>query len=222
MKKISCVIFDIDGTLAETNELIFASFNYIAEKYLQKHFSPEEITALFGPTEEVAIERLVGTERAPIAVADFFDYYKSNFSSSAKLHEGMVEILEYLKRRKVLLAVFTGKGSRSTELTLEGLGVRHYFDMLVTGDDVKAHKPSAEGIHNVLQQFSLKGDEVLMIGDSVGDVRAAHEAGVPIAAVLWDSYSREKVLAMKTDYLFHDVKELHDWLKGLVYGIAVV
>jgi pyrophosphatase PpaX len=222
MRKLSCVIFDIDGTLAETNELIFASFNHIFQKYLHKPFRQEEITALFGPTEEVVIERLVGRENASRAIADFFDYYRRNFSSSAKLHEGMVDILEYLARRKVLLAVFTGKGSRSTELTLEGLGIRRYFDMVVSGDDVKAHKPSAEGILRVLQKFGLKNDEVLMIGDAVSDVRAAHEAGVPIAAVLWDSYGRENVLAMKTDYLFHDVRELHDWLKGLGDGNAVV
>ncbi len=216
MKKLSCVIFDIDGTLAETNELIFASFNYIAGKYLRKHFSPEEITALFGPPEETAIERLVGAERSPIAIADFFDYYKSNFSSTAKLHTGMLDVLEYLKAKKVLLAVFTGKGSRSTELTLEGLGIRHFFDMIVTGHDVKAHKPSADGIHTVIQRLGVERSEVLMIGDAVSDVRAAHEAHVPIAAVVWDSYGKEKILGMKTDYLFRDVKELHEWLENIL------
>jgi phosphoglycolate phosphatase-like HAD superfamily hydrolase len=53
-----------------------------------------------------------------------------------------------------------------------------------------------------------------MVGDSVGDVKASHEAGVKVAAVLWDSYSREKVLQMKTDYVFHDVKEFSEWLRG--------
>ncbi len=65
MKRISCVIFDIDGTLTQTNDLIFATFNHVAQRYVGKTFSPPEITAMFGPPEEVAIERLVGEDRLP-------------------------------------------------------------------------------------------------------------------------------------------------------------
>lgn len=213
MRKLSCVIFDIDGTLAETNELIFASFNHVSQKYLNKHFTPAEITAMFGPPEEVAIERLVGPERYASAVEDFFDFYTSQFKSMAKLHSGMLDILKYLKENGILLAVFTGKGSRSTEITLNALGIRGYFDMIVSGNDVSQHKPSGEGIQKVMKHFGLKPDEVLMIGDAVSDVKAAHEAGIPIAAVLWDSYGKEKVMGMETDFLFHNVRELREWLE---------
>jgi pyrophosphatase PpaX len=208
----------VDGTLTETNELIFATFNYVAEKYLNRRFTPAEITAMFGPPEEVAVERFVGSARYPVAIADFFDFYKSNLRSMAKLHPGMDEILRFLKEKKLLLAVFTGKGSHSTEITLQELGIRQYFDMIVTGQDVVNHKPSSEGIRKVMDRFSLPPDEVLMIGDAVADVKAAHEAGIPIAAVVWDSYAKEKVMNMETDYLFHDVKELHGWLRQVVGG----
>jgi pyrophosphatase PpaX len=212
------VIFDVDGTLTETNELIFATFNFVAKKYLNKDFTPAEITAMFGPPEEVAVDRLVGSARFPAAIADFFDFYKSNFRSMAKLHAGMDEVLRFLKERKLLLAVFTGKGSHSTEITLQELGIRQFFDMIVTGQDVVNHKPSSEGIRKVMDRFNLSPDEVLMIGDAVADVKAAHEAGIPIAAVVWDSYSKEKVMKMETDYLFHDVKELDRWLRQVVQG----
>ncbi|MEK7669810.1 MAG: HAD hydrolase-like protein, partial [Bacteroidota bacterium] len=55
--------------------------------------------------------------------------------------------------------------------------------------------------------------QVLMVGDAVSDVKAAHESGVKIAAVLWDSYSKDRVLEMKTDYVFHQVDEFYSWLK---------
>jgi len=206
----------VDGTLTETNELIFATFNHIAEKYLNKRLTPAEITAMFGPPEEVAIERFVGRARSQAAIADFFDFYKSNLRRMAKLHAGMDEILRFLKQRNRLLAVFTGKGSHSTEITLEGLGIRQYFDMIVTGQDVVNHKPSSEGIRKVMDRFNLPPDEVLMIGDAVADVKAAHEAGIPIAAVVWDSYAKQKVMEMKTDFLFHDVKELYGWLRQVI------
>ncbi len=213
MRKLSCVIFDLDGTLAETNDLIFASFNHVCEKYLGTHFSPEQITALFGPPEEVAIERLVGQDRAVQATDDFFQFYLSHFKAMAKLHAGMLEILKFLKEKKIFLAVFTGKGSRSTDMTLEGLGIRDFFDLVITGDNVSRHKPSGEGIQKILEHFQLSPDRAMMIGDAVSDIKAAHEVGLPIAAVVWDSYGKEKVMGMQTDYLFHSVEELRDFLE---------
>ena len=65
---ISCVIFDMDGTLTRTNQLIFASFNHVAEKYLGIRLSPEEIIALFGPPEEGGLSRLLGSAHAPDAM----------------------------------------------------------------------------------------------------------------------------------------------------------
>jgi phosphoglycolate phosphatase-like HAD superfamily hydrolase len=60
----------------------------------------------------------------------------------------------------------------------------------------------------------LKPEEVLMVGDSVADVKAAHGAAVRIAAVLWDSFTEKLVKKMHTDYLFHSVPEFSSWLRG--------
>ncbi|MBP7543677.1 MAG: HAD hydrolase-like protein, partial [Ignavibacteriaceae bacterium] len=73
--KYSLYIFDIDGTLTSTNQLIFDSFNHINEKYLGKTLTPEEIISLFGPTEEEIIVELFG-ENAEKAISDYFIYYK--------------------------------------------------------------------------------------------------------------------------------------------------
>ncbi len=132
MAKLKCIIFDIDGTLTQTNELIFATFNYVAKKYLGKTFTPNEITAMFGPPEEVAIQQFVGEERFPLAMADFFDFYKSNFRSLARAYPGVIEILDFLKGKNIILAVFTGKGLHSTEITLEQLGITDYVFHNVT------------------------------------------------------------------------------------------
>ncbi len=213
MKRLSCVIFDIDGTLTQTNELIFATFNYVTQKYTGKTYTPSEITAMFGPPEEIAIEKLVGKERNDDAIADFYSFYESHHPAMAGAYEGISDILDFLKKKGILLAVFTGKGKRSALITLEKLHIKNYFDLIITGSDVRLHKPSAEGIKSVMSRFGLEPDEVLMVGDAVADVKAAREAGVQIAAVLWDSYSKEKVMQMEVDYYFHDVKEFSDWIK---------
>ena len=216
MNRISCVIFDLDGTLTRTNELIYATFNHVTKKYLNKEFTPVEITGMFGPPEEEAVEKMVGRERIGEAMDDFYAFYETHHSGMATLYRGIREMLEFLKSRGLILAIFTGKGKRSALISLEKFEIKNYFDLIVTGDDVENHKPSADGIRKVLKRFSLEPGEVLMVGDAVADVKAAREAGVAIAAVVWDSYAREKVTAMHVDYLFESVAEFVDWLKNAV------
>jgi HAD superfamily hydrolase (TIGR01509 family) len=214
MSVLKCVIFDMDGTLTQTNRLIFDSFNEIAMRYEGKTYSPEAITAMFGPPEEGALLSIVGEDQLGQAMVDYLEYYRRRHDELAQLYPGILDLLIWLKKRGVSLALFTGKGTHTTAITMELFGLKPYFDLVVTGNDVVNHKPSAEGIRKILAHFGLKEDEVLMVGDSPADVKASHEAGVRVAAVLWDSYSKEKVLQMKTDYVFHDVAEFSSWLRS--------
>jgi HAD superfamily hydrolase (TIGR01509 family) len=213
MKHISCIIFDLDGTLTQTNELIFATFNHVTEKYIGKTYKPDEITKMFGPPEEIAIERLIGKERIDEAMYDFYSFYEKHHPRMANAYDGIRETLEYLKSKQLRLAIFTGKGKRSTLISLDILGIKNYFDTVITGSDVENHKPSAEGITKVMKEFGVAPHQVLMVGDAVADVKAAHEAGVKIAAVLWDSYGKDKVMQLEVDYTFHNVPEFFGWLK---------
>ena len=218
MKRISCIIFDLDGTLTQTNDLIYATFNHVAGKYVGKTFTPKEITAMFGPPEEVAIENLVGKDRIDEAMDEFYEFYKTHHSTMASAYQGIPELLGRLKLYGIMLAVFTGKAKRSALITLEQLRIKDYFELIVTGNDVVNHKPSAEGIRKVMETFKLQQDEVLMVGDAVADVKASREAGVSIAAAVWDSYGKDRVMKMDVDYLFHSVRELSLWLDNLVLG----
>ena len=216
MERFSCIIFDLDGTIGRTNELIFASFNHVAGKYVGKQFTPTEITAMFGPPEEIAIENLVGKSNARDAMEDFHRYYEEHHSTMAGTYDGIRELLEFLKEHGVVLAVFTGKGKRSALVTLEQLGFKGFFDFVVTGSDVVNHKPSAEGIRKVMNAAGVMPEEVLMVGDSISDVKASREAGVAVAAVVWDSYGKDRVMEMGVNYLFHTVPEFSAWVKSVV------
>lgn len=203
-------IFDIDGTLTSTNQLIFDSFNFIAKKYLKRTFSDEEIISMFGPTEDVILKEWCG-DKYEEARKDYYRYY-SEHHGIAGLYEGIKEILHQLKDKGYPIGIFTGKGRESSIITLRKLRVDHYFDLIITGDDVENHKPSPEGILKFVNHFGLKPARVLMIGDSVSDVIASKEAGIKIASVLWDSYGKEEVKTLGSDYYFHTVEELRELL----------
>lgn len=115
-----------------------------------------------------------------------------------------------------MLSIYTGKGRKAAIITLEELDIRKYFDLIVTGDDIISHKPSPEGIELFINKFNLKKDEVLMVGDAPADIKAARAAGIKVASVLWESYSKEKVLTLQSDFYFHNVKELKLFLNNSI------
>jgi HAD superfamily hydrolase (TIGR01509 family) len=203
-------IFDIDGTLTSTNQLIFDSFNHITQKYLDRPFSDEEIIGLFGPTEGQIFEKLFGEKHLEVG-KDYYQFYSDNHSM-ANIYPGLKEILIELKKKNYPLGIYTGKGRESSMITITKLGIDKYFDLIVSGDDVENQKPAPDGILKFVDQFKLNNERVLMIGDAVGDVKAARSAGVKIASVLWDSYAAEKVKTMGSDYYFHSVEELGKFL----------
>jgi len=212
VKHLQCIVFDMDGTLTQTNQLIYDSFNHIAQKYAGKKYSIPEIHAMFGPPEEEALLHIVRSELMESAMKDYLTFYRLHHNRLARLFPGINEILQFSRDSGIKLALFTGKGSHTTRITLQEFHIEKYFDYVVTGNDVVHRKPSAEGLRKIMEHFALQPDDVLMVGDAMSDVKAAHEAGVKIAAVVWDSYAKDQVLQMTTDFTFHNVQEFHDWL----------
>lgn len=219
-QKLKCVVFDMDGTLTQTNELIYDSFNHIAEKYIKKRLTPKEIVAYFGPPEEEAVRNLIGSEHIDEAMNEYYYFYQKYHDRLATLYPGIKDLLIFLRGKGMILGLFTGKGRRTTEITLRAFDIARYFDIVMTGDDVDHFKPSGDGLRKIMQRFSLSADELLMVGDSVADIRASRDGGVAIASVLWDSYSKDHVLQVSTDYVFHSVAEFRLWLEGELHNTS--
>ena len=218
----ACMVFDMDGTLTQTNDLIFASFNHVARKRLGREFSPAQIIGFFGPPEEGAVEKVFGKEHVEDIMDELCAFYRAEHSVRAFLHAGMEDVLRLLKQHEVKLAVFTGKGRRTAAITLEVLRIGGYFDLVITGNDVVRHKPDPEGIFRVLRELDVAPEQTVMVGDSMADVRASRGAGVRMAAVLWDSYDRERVCRSGADYLFETVPAFLAWCRERVDGTGPV
>ena len=211
---LRCVIFDLDGTLVRTNELIYASFNHLMERHLGRRMEPAEIVALFGPPEEGAIEKVFGPERTPALMKELLEFYAAQHSTLADMHEGIEELLRFLKERGIRIALFTGKGRWTTGITLGAFGLDGFFDLIVTGNDVERHKPDPEGIRLALDRFGLRPSQALMVGDSVSDAKAGHAAGVRVASVLWDAHDPERVRAVNSTCTFDSVASFDAWLRA--------
>ena len=211
MKKFDGIIFDIDGTLTATNELIFATFNHVTEKYLETTYTPKEITSLFGPTEKTILKNMM-SDNFDEAMKDYHTFYESNHNDLAEAYDGIIHLIKSLHKNDIRLSIYTGKGRRSSEITLTEIGIIDYFDMIVTGDDIIGHKPSPEGIEKFIEKFKIPRDRILMVGDAPADIKAARATGIKIASVLWDAYAKDEVMKMGSDYYFNTVEELKTFL----------
>jgi HAD superfamily hydrolase (TIGR01549 family) len=211
--RLACVIFDIDGTLARSNDLVFASFNHVARKYLGTELTRDEIVSLFGPPEEGGLKRILRHETVEEAMDDLCAFYEREHAGLVSLHQGVEDVLTFLDQKGVPLAVFTGKGRRTATITLEHLGILRRFDLVITGSDVARHKPHPEGIFRILDRFGVSAERALMVGDSVSDIDAARSAGVAVACVLWDSLDRQAVVNADANVRFDKPGELLLWLQ---------
>ncbi len=189
--KFSLAIFDLDGTLADTSQLIFDSFNFVMWKYKSMEMTPSQIMSYFGPPEEIAIKNILGSDNFDSIWRDYLGYYEDHLNET-EVFAGIPELLRALRKTGSHLAIFTGKGNNTTELTLKHHGIRDLFDVIVTGSIVKNHKPSPEGVELALSTLRVEPAMAVLVGDSLSDYRAATSAGIHFIAAMYDSLAKNR------------------------------
>jgi phosphoglycolate phosphatase/pyrophosphatase PpaX len=204
------VIFDFDGTLADTFPICIEAFRQAAEPFVGRLLSDQEIISTFGPSEEGAAERLTPGHGSECLRA-FYEHYERLHACCREPFEGIRELLADLRSFDLRVGLVTAKGLKSLEISLAAIGLTGVFDHIETGCPHGACKP--EGILKELAAFDLSQDEAVYVGDAPSDVKAAREAGVPIIAVTWAGGPRvAELLSLEPDYVFHEVAELEAWL----------
>ena len=190
-KNFELVIFDLDGTLADTSQLIFDSFNFVMRKYKSVEMTPKEIMSYFGPPEEIAIRNILGDDDFDHVWYDYLNYYEAHLGET-RLFPGIPELTKELKRAGTHLAIFTGKGNSTTQLTLKYHGLFEIFDTIVTGSVVVNHKPNPEGVQLALDRLGVQPSEAVVVGDSLSDYKAASAAGTHFVAALYDGLAKNR------------------------------
>lgn len=211
MQKISALIFDLDGTIADTLPLCIAAFRQSIEPLINRSLSDEEIIATFGPSEEGTI-MLLAPNHFEKGIAGYLSFYKSLHAMCPLPFEGISALLDMLRIKGIHIAMVTGKGIHSTAISLKQFGIDDYFEQVETGWVHGPGKP--EGIESVLDSFAgTPKEEVIYVGDSPGDIIASRKTGIAVIAAAWArSAEPEKLASLNPDELFYSVEEFSDWL----------
>jgi HAD superfamily hydrolase (TIGR01549 family) len=146
------ILFDFDGTVADTLPLIFTAFRSTFQQYLHRHYTDEEILAMFGPTETDILQAMIPPEQLEQALDHFFRVYAEGHRHVHNPAE-IALMLDRLREAGFAMGIVTGKGRRSADISLQAWGLDRYFDVVITGDDVSRPKPDPEGILSAMKQL---------------------------------------------------------------------
>ncbi|MFK7695367.1 HAD family hydrolase [Paenibacillus sp. HJGM_3] len=210
--KLTTLLFDFDGTIADTLPVCFHALRGVFLEYDGIHLDNEAIVALFGPTEPDIIRiNLKRNAEAERAVERFYALYDTHHPELVPVSDSIASMLSDLKRQGYKLGIVTGKGSHSLAISLRHLGLSGLFDVEISGDDVTVPKPHPEGVLLAMSRLQSTPEETVFLGDSIADVRAGKAAGVPTIAVQWFDHVQTRAFEVEPDRLFTDPVQVTEY-----------
>ncbi|MCX6070337.1 MAG: HAD family hydrolase [Chloroflexi bacterium] len=206
------VIFDFDGTLADTLPLCFQAFREVLKPYLGREVSDAEIRRHFGPDEEGVLRQFI-----PDKVNESLESYLLTYE---KLHSvyttgipGIMPMLDRLIDQGLCLAVVTGKGPRSAAISLDHLALAKFFSLVDAGSPAGERKQAS--IAKVLAHWGFPPQDVAYVGDMAVDMRAAKAAGVVPLGAAWLPATRSAELrGAGAAEVFLDPQGLVAWVES--------
>lgn len=205
--KYDTVLFDLDGTLLNTRELINRSFVHTFEHFRPDHvLTDEELDSFFGPSLRQTFSRYSTDEQE---IEEMIQYYREfNVASHDEMvtaFPGAKSLIRTLARKGYKLGVVSSKKTDLVEHGLEIFGMRDKIKVIIGEEDVKNPKPDPEGILEAMRILDSK--KALYVGDGVGDIEAGKNAGIDTIGVLY-SDRKEQILAAEPTYTIHSLDQI--------------
>ena len=211
---IQLIIFDLDGTLIDSRIDITNALNYALAPYPFAQLSVEDTVKMIGEGITRLIEKLVGerdTSMKADVTARFLTYYTQHLLDYTKEYPEVRDTLEKLNSYQK--AVISNKKESLSRRVLDGLGLLHYFSVIIGSDTTSERKPSPVPILKVLSELHVRPGEAVIVGDSNYDVDAGKAAGITTVAVTY-GYRPREVIA-HADYLIDRMTDLVPLLRGI-------
>lgn len=210
------IIFDLDGTILDTEELILRSFEYTLKTRLNMEVDRRELLKIFGEPLQKQLEYFE-PELADSLSKTYREYYAKHSAAMTKTFPYVTEVLNQLVSKKIFIGVVTNKKHGPAEKGLKDLGLFSKIDFLIASDDVTQSKPHPEGILTGLSKLNIEPHKTLMVGDSPLDIEAANRAHVKSALVGWSIFDDQRFTESPPDFR---LDKMTDILKILQDNVA--
>ncbi|HEY8805595.1 MAG TPA: pyrophosphatase PpaX [Clostridium sp.] len=211
---IKNILFDVDGTLLDTNELIIQSFQHTYKRHLNKQVGKEQIIKSFGEILKFTIDREFGDDSEE-AIKTYRSFQLGNFEKLITIREGVKEGVEELHRQGYKLGIVTSRLNDSAINGLKHFGLMEYFDTIIGADDTDIHKPDPTPAFMALAELGGKPEETILVGDTQFDILCGKNAGITSVVVGWSALPRDIILKYEPDYIVESMEELMELVEKL-------
>ena len=218
--RFDAVVFDLDGTLANTFPTVLRIFNRLMSERTGREWKLAELAPYFGPPETVMIQRIfTDSAEQEAIISEYFRLCRED-GHEIEAFDGIRDLVHSLRDAGVRLGVYSGANTEAARIRIGHAGLLEYFEEVVGGDAVSNYKPHPEGLLKLIEQFAVDPRRTAYIGDMVADVEAGRSAGVTTVAVTWGAGKREALAAAGPDYLIDDPLMLHAVFGGIFHSTA--
>ena len=190
---IDTVLFDFDGTIMDTNEVIIQSWQETFRTLKGREEDRDVLLKTFGEPLEYTMRNFFPDVPLEKGLEIYRGYQRDNCLSDIHLFPGVRELLDELTQRQIKMGLVTSRLRHTTQQALDKFDMNRYFGYVVTADDVTRHKPDPQSINIILEKIGSRPEQSIMVGDTIFDILCARNAGCTSVLVSWSMSLAEKL-----------------------------
>lgn len=200
-----CLLFDLDGVLADTREWVVSAFQETSSRY-GLEVRDAQLNDLFGRSLEESY-RLLAPGRQHDFLINAHRSFQQKHPELIRPFPGVVEVLEWIEGNEIPMAIVSGRRHASAAVTMDLLGLSRFFNVVIGGDDTLKQKPDPEPLFAALERLSRKPSEALMVGDAPADLTGGIRAGCETCAALY-GFVGASLVDLRPTYTIDSINEL--------------
>jgi pyrophosphatase PpaX len=208
------VLFDLDGTLIDSADLIIAAFQETVAALLHRRVGRAEVLATWSRPIRERFHALA-PDRDEALSQEYLRRYLALRPRYARLFPGVASVLETLAARRYALGIVTSTRRATAAAEVTGFALERWCTVTIAEEDVERHKPDGEPVRAACARLGVPAQTALMVGDSALDIAAGRHAGAATAAALWGAVDRAALLDVAPDHRLERPEDLLGMCPGL-------
>ncbi|WP_147804355.1 pyrophosphatase PpaX [Alkalicoccus halolimnae] len=206
-EKIDTILFDLDGTLINTIDLIVASFEHTLDHYFPETYTRKDIAGFIGPPLSETFERM-NPDYASEMIDKYREFNHAKHDELVSEYTGVLETLEQLYDQKYAMAVVTTKRRDTALKGIQLMNMEKYFPVVISLDEITKPKPDPEPLQMALEQLGKNPHQAIMVGDSEHDILAGKNTGTLSAGVSWSIKGKSHLQTFEPDVMLEEMPDL--------------
>ncbi len=201
------ILFDFDGTLIDTNQLIITALRETAKKFIKRDLTQDDLNSILGKYLDVQMKHLCPENYRQMS--DYYSmFYKKHQDTMVKEFPGVEDMLVELKNSGAKTAIVSAKEPGGIKHGLNLFKLNEYIDCIISAHDIQNNKPHPEPALKAMAALGAKPEETLLVGDSPYDIQCAENAGIKSVLVNWTIFPRESFLEASPDFCIDKPSDL--------------